>query len=147
MRRHQLSLAAALPGDRRAVDAGGVLIYETFAAGNETVGRAARIPTFCSRRGELLGVAAGLRVVAYEDGFLAGRRALRAADRRSARRAGSEPAAPSAWPHRRRRPATRVAKIDRLPTPTPMKPITGSIVALVTPMHEDGSVDYDALRA
>lgn len=27
-----------------------------------------------------------------------------------------------------------------------MKPITGSIVALVTPMHEDGSVDYDALR-
>jgi 4-hydroxy-tetrahydrodipicolinate synthase len=28
-----------------------------------------------------------------------------------------------------------------------MKPIVGSIVALVTPMHEDGSVDYDALRA
>ena len=27
-----------------------------------------------------------------------------------------------------------------------MKPITGSIVALVTPMHEDGSVDFDALR-
>ncbi len=27
-----------------------------------------------------------------------------------------------------------------------MKPITGSIVALVTPMREDGSVDYDALR-
>ena len=27
-----------------------------------------------------------------------------------------------------------------------MKPITGSIVALVTPMHEDGSVDYDTLR-
>ena len=27
-----------------------------------------------------------------------------------------------------------------------MKPITGSIVALVTPMHEDGSVDYVALR-
>jgi 4-hydroxy-tetrahydrodipicolinate synthase len=27
-----------------------------------------------------------------------------------------------------------------------MKPIVGSIVALVTPMHEDGSVDYDALR-
>jgi len=27
-----------------------------------------------------------------------------------------------------------------------MKPITGSIVALVTPMHDDGSVDYDALR-
>lgn len=28
-----------------------------------------------------------------------------------------------------------------------MKPITGSIVALVTPMHEDGSVDYDTLRS
>jgi 4-hydroxy-tetrahydrodipicolinate synthase len=27
-----------------------------------------------------------------------------------------------------------------------MKPITGSIVALVTPMHEDGRVDYPALR-
>jgi 4-hydroxy-tetrahydrodipicolinate synthase len=27
-----------------------------------------------------------------------------------------------------------------------MKPIVGSIVALVTPMHEDGSVDYDGLR-
>lgn len=28
-----------------------------------------------------------------------------------------------------------------------MKPIVGSIVALVTPMHEDGSVDYAALRS
>jgi 4-hydroxy-tetrahydrodipicolinate synthase len=28
-----------------------------------------------------------------------------------------------------------------------MKPIVGSIVALVTPMHEDGSVDYDSLRS
>jgi len=28
-----------------------------------------------------------------------------------------------------------------------MKPIVGSIVALVTPMREDGSVDHDALRA
>jgi 4-hydroxy-tetrahydrodipicolinate synthase len=28
-----------------------------------------------------------------------------------------------------------------------MNPIRGSIVALVTPMHEDGSVDYAALRA
>ncbi|MDE2147882.1 MAG: 4-hydroxy-tetrahydrodipicolinate synthase [Burkholderiales bacterium] len=27
-----------------------------------------------------------------------------------------------------------------------MNPIAGSIVALVTPMHEDGSVDYDGLR-
>lgn len=28
-----------------------------------------------------------------------------------------------------------------------MKPIVGSIVALVTPMHEDGRVDHDALRS
>ena len=27
-----------------------------------------------------------------------------------------------------------------------MNPITGSLVALVTPMHEDGSVDFDSLR-
>jgi len=27
-----------------------------------------------------------------------------------------------------------------------MKPIFGSIVALITPMHDDGSVDYDSLR-
>ena len=29
---------------------------------------------------------------------------------------------------------------------TPLEQLTGSIVALVTPMHEDGSVDYPALR-
>lgn len=28
-----------------------------------------------------------------------------------------------------------------------MRPITGSIVALVTPMHSDGSVDYDGLKS
>lgn len=47
----------------------GVLIYETFAAGNETVGRPAR-PDFLLQPGELLRVCAGLRVVAYEDGYL-----------------------------------------------------------------------------
>lgn len=48
---------------------GGVLIYETFARGNETVGRPAR-PEFLLAPGELLAACAGLRVVAYEDGFL-----------------------------------------------------------------------------
>ncbi len=48
---------------------GGVLLYETFAAGNETVGRPAR-PDFLLAPGELLAAAAGLRIVAYEDGFL-----------------------------------------------------------------------------
>jgi len=52
-----------------SVDNGGVLIYETFAAGNETVGRPSN-PDFLLRPGELLGAVARLRVVAYEDGFL-----------------------------------------------------------------------------
>jgi SAM-dependent methyltransferase len=49
---------------------GGVLLYETFAAGNETVGKPSR-PDFLLRPGELLDVCAGLRVIGYEDGFLA----------------------------------------------------------------------------
>lgn len=50
---------------------GGVLICETFAQGNETVGRPSR-RDFLLAPGELLEVASrgGLRVVAYEDGFL-----------------------------------------------------------------------------
>ncbi|MES2245468.1 MAG: class I SAM-dependent methyltransferase [Pseudomonadota bacterium] len=47
---------------------GGVLIYETFAQGNETVGKPSR-PDFLLRPGELLEVCQGLRVVAFEDGF------------------------------------------------------------------------------
>lgn len=50
---------------------GGVLIYETFAHGNETVGRPAR-PEFLLAPGELLQACAGLRTVAYEHGFLRG---------------------------------------------------------------------------
>jgi hypothetical protein len=60
-----------LPALVASVDAGGVLIYETFAAGNETVGRPAN-PAFLLRPGELLTAVAGLRVVAFEDGFEAG---------------------------------------------------------------------------
>ena len=48
---------------------GGVLIYETFASGNETVGKPSR-PDFLLQPGELLGVCKGLHVVAYEEGFL-----------------------------------------------------------------------------
>ncbi|MGH8803911.1 MAG: class I SAM-dependent methyltransferase [Polaromonas sp.] len=50
---------------------GGVLIYETFTQGNETVGKPSR-PDFLLRRGELLEVCQGLRVVAFEEGFLEG---------------------------------------------------------------------------
>ncbi|WP_432726231.1 class I SAM-dependent methyltransferase [Variovorax sp. W6] len=53
-----------------AVAPGGVLLYETFAAGNETVGKPSR-PDFLLQPGELLAACAGLRVVAYEDGFIA----------------------------------------------------------------------------
>jgi SAM-dependent methyltransferase len=59
-----------LPAIIDSVADGGVLIYETFAAGNETVGKPSR-PDFLLRPGELLHASAGLRVVGYEDGFLA----------------------------------------------------------------------------
>jgi SAM-dependent methyltransferase len=45
---------------------GGVLIYETFARGNECYGRPSN-PAFLLEPGELLRAAAGLRVIAYED--------------------------------------------------------------------------------
>ena len=47
----------------------GVLIYETFATGNETVGKPSR-PDFLLQAGELLNVCKDLRVVAFEEGFL-----------------------------------------------------------------------------
>jgi SAM-dependent methyltransferase len=51
-----------------AVAPGGVLIYETFAEGNETLGGRVTNPDFLLRHGELLELARGcLRVVAYED--------------------------------------------------------------------------------
>jgi SAM-dependent methyltransferase len=58
------------PALRQSLAPGGVLIYETFAIGNETVGRPARAE-FLLQPGELLRLCDGLRVVAYEDGFLA----------------------------------------------------------------------------
>ena len=56
------ALAASLRPD-------GVLIYETFAIGNEAFGKPSN-PAFLLAPGELLDVArqAGLRVLAYEDG-------------------------------------------------------------------------------
>lgn len=57
-----------LPAIVAAVAPGGVLLYETFAAGNETVGKPSRAD-FLLRPGELLQACSALRVVAYEDGF------------------------------------------------------------------------------
>ena len=48
---------------------GGVLIYETFGLAQASVGRPSK-PDFLLRPGELLQAVAGLRVIAYEDGFL-----------------------------------------------------------------------------
>ncbi len=58
-----------LPAIVAATGPGGVLLYETFALGNASVGRPAN-PDFLLLPGELLAAAAGLRTVAYEDGFL-----------------------------------------------------------------------------
>ena len=62
---------ALMPALLASLSPGGVLIYETFAAGNETVGKPSR-PDFLLRPGELLDICKDLRVVAFEDGFLAG---------------------------------------------------------------------------
>lgn len=58
-----------LPTIVDSVAPGGVLLYETFAVGNETVGRPARAE-FLLRPGELLQACRDLRIVAYEEGFL-----------------------------------------------------------------------------
>lgn len=60
---------ALMPTLVDSVGAGGALIYETFAAGNERFGKPSN-PAFLLRPGELLAAAASLRVVAYEDGFV-----------------------------------------------------------------------------
>ncbi|MET0963171.1 MAG: class I SAM-dependent methyltransferase [Noviherbaspirillum sp.] len=56
-----------------ALAPGGLLIYETFAAGNGLYGRPSR-PDFLLQPGELLEQArrfgSGMRVLAYEDGYL-----------------------------------------------------------------------------
>lgn len=53
----------------KSLEPNGVLIYETFSAGNETVGKPSR-PDFLLNPGELLSAFKDLRVVAFEEGFL-----------------------------------------------------------------------------
>jgi SAM-dependent methyltransferase len=53
-----------------ALAPGGVLLYETFAAGNERFGKPSN-PAFLLNPGELLDAVRGrLRVIAYQDGFI-----------------------------------------------------------------------------
>jgi SAM-dependent methyltransferase len=59
-----------------ALAPGGLLIYETFAQGNERYGRPAN-PDFLLAPGELLAACAGLHVLAYEDGVLGAPRPAR----------------------------------------------------------------------
>jgi hypothetical protein len=58
-----------LPVLVRALAADGILIYETFAQGNERYGKPSN-PQYLLRPGELLEAARGLRVLAYEDAFV-----------------------------------------------------------------------------
>ena len=58
-----------LPVLMQCLAPGGVLIYETFALGQQSVGKPAN-PAFLLRPGELLSATQGLRVVAFEDGFV-----------------------------------------------------------------------------
>ena len=53
---------------RSSVKPGGLLIWETFADGQQTIGRPSR-PDFLLQRGELLRVCHDWRIVAYEDLF------------------------------------------------------------------------------
>ena len=57
-----------LPWILASVAGGGVLIWETFSVGNETVGKPSN-PQFLLRPGELLTAVQGLHVLAFEDGF------------------------------------------------------------------------------
>ena len=54
---------------RDAIRGGGVLIYETFALGNERYGRPSN-PAFLLRRDELWELVAPLQVVAFEQGII-----------------------------------------------------------------------------
>ncbi len=58
-----------LPKLLASLASGGVLLYETFAMGNETVGKPSR-PDFLLQAGELLQVCKALHIIAFEEGFL-----------------------------------------------------------------------------
>ncbi len=60
---------ALTPALFASLEPGGVYLHETFAEGNASVGKPSN-PAFLLGRGELLTACAGLRIVAYEDGYL-----------------------------------------------------------------------------
>lgn len=89
---------ALFPTILQSLAPGGMLLYETFAIGNETVGKPSR-PDFLLQPGELLQACQGLDVVAYENGFLTApeRFVQRIAAVAPALRQGPQPA-PSRYP-------------------------------------------------
>lgn len=82
---------ALLPRIVACVADGGLLLYETFALGQEKLGKPSN-PEFLLRPGELLSAAAGLHVLAYEDGLA--EEPLRRVQRIAAWRAAPPGAAP-----------------------------------------------------
>lgn len=79
---------------RDSVADGGVVLYETFARGNEAFGKPSN-PAFLLQQGELLDAFAGLFVVAYEDGLVAAPRPARI-QRLCARRGSAAALSPDA---------------------------------------------------
>ena len=88
-----------MPTLLESLEPGGVLIYETFTQGHETIGKPSR-PDFLLRPGELLDVCSGLRVVAFEDGFqeTAGGSAQRFVQRIAAVREAADSKEPVRYP-------------------------------------------------
>jgi hypothetical protein len=57
-----------MPAILQSLLPGGLLIYETFSAGHEKIGKPSR-PDFLLKPGELLQTFAPLRIIAYEDSY------------------------------------------------------------------------------
>ena len=122
---------ALLPAIVASVAEDGLLLYETFALGQEKLGRPSN-PEFLLRPGELLSTAPG------SAGDRVRRRRWHAppsarVQRLTAWRFGAADALP-----RRRSGRARQALEFNLKLRSTMKPIVGSIVALVTPMLDNG---------
>ena len=124
-----------------ALSPGGVLIYETFALGNEQFGKPSN-PDFLLRKDELLGVSGpGWRWPGLSRGLSIAR----------SRRWCSEPA----WCGPRRysttwSPETPLIRLKFWARQAPKEGsamITGSLVAIATPMHDDGRLDMARFRA
>ena len=88
-----------MPNLMASLAADGVLIYETFATGNETVGKPSR-PDFLLQPGELLQICKDLHVVAFEDGFIndEGGHSARYVQRIAAVREAGQKPAPARYP-------------------------------------------------